>query len=376
MKSLYDQIMEELADRNAYKRDIYAPQFICSYAVHAFNLMNQKREIYFAGKQLPNMRCHLLFVAPPGFMKTWYLQTMAADPHGIFHGTEVKIASEQSMTEAGFVGTVVSVNGLGVNNPGAAELNKDGLLIIDEFKAISDALKNQMNSQMETQLLAALDHGQVFKRLSSGAIAYQTNLTMWAGIQPGSYDLSSGLGRRLIYMVFLPTYADNLALMDIMHKSQNLKPDHDKMVILWDNINCVVHDMESIKRIEYDDSILKYYHELGIYSYESSYFNRLILGYYLMKQPIEPVIHMDVSDPALRLILETQKGWRDDIASNLDFVQIKRIVTLHGGRCSRSDIVKECSMVGWNAKQVYEKLAEMIKYRLIETSAGDMVSVK
>jgi hypothetical protein len=318
----------------------------------------------------------MLFVAPPGFMKTYYLQAMAADPHGIFHGTEIKIASEQSMTEAGFVGTFVSVNGLGVQNPGAAELNKDGILLIDEFKAISDALKNQMNSQMETQLLAALDHGHVLKRLSSGAIAYQTNLTMWAGIQPGSYDLSSGLGRRLIFMVFLPTMADNIALMDIMHRTQNLRPDHNKMVLLWDNINERVHGMDSIRRIEFDDSVLKFYHELNIYSFESSYFNRLILGYHLMKYDLDPVIHMDVSDPELVQILEREKMWRDDISSNLDFIQIRHIITLHGGKCQRSDIVRECAMVGWNAKQVYEKLAEMVKYRLVSTEAGDLVSLK
>jgi hypothetical protein len=368
--------MSELADRQAYKREIYAPYFTCSYAVHAFNLMNQKREIYYAGKQLPNMRCHLLFVAPPGFMKTYYLQTMAADPHGIFHGTEIQIASEQSMTEAGFVGTVVSVNGLGINNPGAAELNKDGLLLIDEFKAISDALKNQMNSQMETQLLAALDHGRVFKRLSSGAIAYQTNLSMWAGIQPGSYDLSSGLGRRLIFMVFLPTYADNIALMDIMHRTQNVRPNPQAMSVLWSNIDDQVHQMDTINKIEFDDSILKLYHEMDIYSFESSYFNRLILGYHLMKREIEPVMHLDVTDPDLVTLLQNEKMWRDDIANNLDFVQIRRIVTLHGGTCARRDIVKECSMVGWNAKQVYEKLADMIKYRLIETLAGDLVKLK
>jgi len=199
---------------------------------------------------------------------------------------------------------------------------------------------------------------------------------MWAGIQPGSYDLSSGLGRRLVFMVFLPTMADNIALMDIMHRTQNLKPDHDRMVLLWDNINEQVHKMDTIKRIEFDDSILKFYHELNIYSFESTYFNRLILGYHLMKYDIEPVMHMDVSDPELVQILENEKKWRDDISSNLDFVQIRRIVTLHGGSCTRADIVKECSMVGWNAKQVYEKLADMVKYRLITTGNGDIVTLK
>lgn len=372
MIPVYDQIMEELADRRAYMHEVYAPQYICSYAVHAFNLMNQKREIYFTGKQLPNMRIHLLFISPSGFMKTYFLDNMGRDKYGIFHQTDIGIGSEQSMTEAGFVGTIASVNGLAIPNQGAAELNMNGILLIDEFKGITEALKNQMNAQMETQLLAALDHGQVYKRLSVGHIAYKTYLTLWTGVQPGSYDLSSGLGRRLCVMNFTPTKADNNAIMDIMHETQNMRPDVGKMKVLWDNINEVVHKMNTIERIEFDDSILKLYHNLDMYSFETSYFNRIIIGYYLMKHPIEKVIHMDTGDKELVEMLTRQKSWRADVYTGLDYLQIKKILVVHGKVCTRSEIATECAMIGWNTKQVYEKLADMTKYGLVKVQGNNI----
>jgi hypothetical protein len=337
--------------------------------------MNQRREIYFVGKQLPSLRVHLMWIAPSGFMKTHFGDVMGRDPHGIFHKTLIPLGSEQSMTEAGFVGTVASVNGLAITNPGAAELNKDGILFIDEFKGIQEALKNQMNSQMETQLLAALDHGNVHKRLASGAITYRTNLTLWTGIQPGSYDLSSGLGRRLCVLIFVPTELDNNAIMEIMHATQNMKPDHKKMSVLWDNINEVIRKMETIQRIELDDSVLALYKKLNLFSFETSYFNRLIIGYHLMRYPIEPVMHMDVSDKDLMDLLVSQKKWRGDVYKGLDYMQIEKILTIHGGKCERSQIAKECVMIGWNTKQVFEILTEMQKYQVISYK-GSMVELK
>lgn len=372
MMSVYDQIMAEMESRLAFKCETYAPQYICSYAVHAFNLMNQKQEIYFAGKMLPNMRVHLLFISPSGFMKTFYQDNMAVDKYGIFHNTVISISSEQEMTSAGFTGTIATVDGLSQPKPGAAELNMDSIMVIDEFKGVTEALKNQMNGQMETQLLAALDHGNVFKRLAGGAVSYTTHLTLWTGVQPGSYDLSSGLGRRLAVMNFVPTKDDNLAIMEIMHKTRGMKPDHDAMRELRENIDMAVHSMKGIEKIEFDDSILKLYRELDMYSFETTYFDRMILGYYLMKYPIDKVIHVDTGDKELVEMLRRQKTWREDVYIGLDFIQIRKILVMHGKKCTRSVLAKECAMIGWNTKQVNEKLVDMQKCMMVSVRGTDV----
>lgn len=362
---IYDMIMEELNSRESYKASVYAPYYICSFATHVFNLMNRKNEIYWDSKRLPNMRLHVMFVAPPGYMKSYYLSTMGGDDYGVFQHSGVDIGYEQAMTEAGFIGTIVNMNGIGLPTQGAAETFKNGLLLIDEFSAITSALKNQINSQLDTQLLAALDHGKVFKRLSTGKIEYTTSLTLWAGVQPARYDLSSGLGRRLCFLLFLPNRFDNEALLTTVHKTRNLKPNKMEIQKMWGVIKGFVGKMDTIKRVEFDDSVLAKYRELGLFSYESSYFDRLLLGYYLAKFGVDTTIHIDMKDKELNNLLDKEKKWRDEISRGVDYVQLIKIIETFGNSVEINTLVTEALMVGWNAAQVHEMLGEMRKFNMV-----------
>jgi len=91
------KVMEELDSREAYKREVYAPYYVCSYATHCFNLANQKNEIYWESKRLPNMRLHVLFVSPAGYMKSYYLGTMGGDKYAIFKEAGIQVGYEQSL---------------------------------------------------------------------------------------------------------------------------------------------------------------------------------------------------------------------------------------------------------------------------------------
>jgi hypothetical protein len=213
MQSIYDLILEELASREAYLHEVYAPLYVCSYAVHAFNLMNQHREIYFSGKRLPNMRVHILFISPSGFMKTYYLDNMGRDSHsGIFYKTDVSIGAEQSMTEAGFVGTIASVNGLAISSPGAAELNKDGILLVDEFKGITEALKNlPFHSKLVLSSVYLLSKGQAQQVSVTGNI-YEVycELCQHSGMTPLTQRRVSGLVNELDAIGLLNTQVINM----------------------------------------------------------------------------------------------------------------------------------------------------------------------
>jgi hypothetical protein len=94
---VFESVMEELHRRHAYKCEVYAPFYICSAMTHAFNMVNQKKEIYWEGSRLPNMRLHILFVAPSGYMKTFYIGNMAGDRYGIFQNAGIHIGHEQSL---------------------------------------------------------------------------------------------------------------------------------------------------------------------------------------------------------------------------------------------------------------------------------------
>ncbi len=370
MVSIYDTAMQEVFDRKAYLGEIYAPYYICSYAMHTFNLRNQDAEIYWAGKQLPNMRLHILFVAPPGYMKTWYIMMMGGDAWGVFRNAGVELRFEQSLSEAGFVGTIQNVNGIGIPTEGAAQTNKDGLMLIDEFSAITEAMKSQMNAQLATQLLAALDSGYVYKRLSGGKLEYKTNMTLWAGVQPERYDLSAGLGRRLCFLVFLPTKEDNANLRRAMHEARNMRPNKDAVEKIWERIRRYKDECNKIEKIEFGEDVYKKYENLDLFSYETSYFDRILMGYHLAKFGPDRKMEIDMQDKDLIRIIDQEKTWRDDIALGVDYVQMLRIIGRYGGSVDRMALIKDCLMVGWNARQVFDKIKEMQMFGLIKTRNG------
>lgn len=368
--NLYDEVMDELRSREIYRADTYAPYYICSYSMHAFNLVNQKQHIYWEAKQLPNMRAHILFVAPPGWMKTFYLNTMGSSEYAIFANTGIDMGSESYLTEAGFTGTFSNVSGLTMETEGAARIYKEGILMIDEFSAITKALQTQHSNQLDNQLLNALDHGNVLKRLGAGKIEYKTKLTLWAGVQPARFDLTSGLGRRLIYMVFIPSKLDNDMLMDVRERSRNMKANTADMKRLRDNIREHNRNLRIVEKVEFDDSVVKMYKELGLYSFEGSYFDRLLLGYELAVNGPDKIVRVSMRDNELRELVKREKKWRNEISTGIEYVQLKRIIELAGNTITKNNLIEDGAMYGWNAIQILELLDDMRKFGMVRIKNG------
>jgi hypothetical protein len=369
---VFESVMEELHRRHAYKCEVYAPFYICSAMTHAFNMVNQKKEIYWEGSRLPNMRLHILFVAPSGYMKTFYIGNMAGDRYGIFQNAGIHVGHEQSLTEAGFVGTLRNIGGVDdIKIEGAAQTYSNGIMCIDEFSAITNALKVNYNAQFDTQLLAALDHGSVYKRLGGGKIDYQTNLTLWAGVQPARYDLASGMGRRMCFLVFLPTKYDNQQLRISMNKARGVRPDHTGMLRMWARIEKLIKLMEGVKSITFDESVAKMYDDLDLPSFEGTFFDRLLLGYHLSEYGPEENITLTIDGKGITQLVNYQKTWRDDIKKGIDYIQMLKLIksagikTEEGIETSTAELVETSIMVGWNAHQIHEKLIEMARMHMI-----------
>lgn len=369
---IMEMVLEEMKSRKAYLYDIYTPYYVCSYAMHCFNLLNLESKIYWQSKRLPNMRLHLMFIAPPGYMKSYYMDNMGADDTcGIFANTQIKLGVEQAVTEAGLIGTFIYVNDSPVENSGSARLYKDGIMIIDEFSAMTNAMKTTYNNQLDTQLLSALDHGRIRKRLGSGFIEYQTNFTMWGGVQPARYDFTSGMGRRMWFMLFLPTKQDNDILLRRMSETRNIATDPVHMGQIWSKIDTWVDRMKIIKSIRFDDSVLDMYQELGIYSYDANLMDRLLLGYHLATYGPEERMKITVDDKRLVTLMEREKRWRDNINNDIVIAHMQKMIA-SGGVCRdncyiipKKQLIQDALMIGLNGHQVTEVVADMVKMGIV-----------
>jgi hypothetical protein len=377
--TLMELALGEMHSRLAYLADLYTPFFVCSYAAHCFNLLNFDKEIYWEGKRLPSMRLHLIFVAPPGYMKTFYMTNMGGPDCGIFANSKVQIGFRQSMTEAGLIGTVRMYEDIPYTTEGVAKTYENGILMIDEFSAITSAFKVNYNNQMDSQLLALLDHGRVYKDLAGGSIEYTSKMTLWGGVQPARYDFTSGMGRRMCFLLFLPTRNDNDILLDVMDKTRNIRIDKVEMAKLWTDVDKWCDSLHGIKSVTFDESVIKTYKELRLNSYETSLFDRLLIGYNLATQPIEDDIVVSVKDDKILEMMHQQKSWRDSIVRGLPSEQIKKMIIMSGViiddhyTMKKSEIIEESTMLGWNAGQVSELLLEMVKTGMVKLKNGTVI---
>lgn len=374
---IFDMVMEEMKDRKAYKYETFTPFYTMSFAVHNFNLMNQKRHIYYEGKKIINSRLHLLFVSPAGFMKSYYLSNMAGDKDaGIFNNSDVKVGYEQSMTEAGLVGTIkTDAFGEKKVNKGMAEEYSDGMVLVDEFSGITQAMKSTMNNQMDSQLLSILDSGRVVKRLATGEHAFVTNLTLWAGVQPAKIDMASGLGRRFCFMLFMPTREDNRQIMIARHNAKNVEPQAKEMLKIQNINKSFVKSLNTIDRINYPEECLSLYDKMSIFSFEAQLYDQLILGYNLAKFGAQKKMDLEINDELLRL-LKKEREWRMEINLGVDLGLMKNMINLLGGKTNVGLLARECTMVGWNAEQMNSVLNEMVKYGMVFRGGKSVELVK
>lgn len=372
--SIYEDAMEELKQRNVYKAETYAPFYISSFALHNFNLMNQKRKVYWVGKDIPNSRLHILMNSPAGYMKSHFLKQMAGSEFGIFRGSGAKIGFEQEMTSPAFTGTSTSFNGFKTRSVGAAEEYQDGFMLIDEFRGLTEALSTEGNGQFESQLLSALDSGRIIKRLANDRFEFTTHLTLWTGVQPAKFDISSGLGRRLCYTLFIPTRKDNENLIDAQQESQGMRADLLEMKKLWYKQKTFINDLNTIENVTFAPDVWAEYKKMKIFSFEATFFNNLLLGLHLAKNDPEKNVVVSLKDKDIKATLMQEKEWRKKINQGVPFILMLNIIHGLGNSADITDVSEEATMIGYNLTQTTDLITEMARMGLL-MRRGNKISV-
>jgi len=148
---------------------------------------------------------------------------------------------------------------------------------------------------------------------------------------------------------------------------------------LWASIEKVFKDMDIIEQVEFGDSVYKHYKELNLFSYESSYFDRLILGFHLAMYGPEKRIFVEAKDNGILDLIKKEKNWRDSIVKGVDYIQLIKLIrsagvtTADGIEISKNDLVDSGVMIGWSAHQLHEKILEMSRQQMLTIKGGRII---
>jgi len=312
-----------------------------------------------------------MFVAPPGFSKTFWQEQYLRGAWAILEGTSIHHGFEGSTTEAGFVGSADMRDGEAVITPGLANIYKRGIVGFEEFSALTAMMKSQHSRQLDAALLLALDKGYVVKRLRAGAIRYKTDVTLWVGTQPSRFDLTSGLGRRFYYLLLIPARKDREEIREAMWRGWNVKMDKDRTTEIRGKIDELYDGLMMVKRVSINAEIRPFFQKLKLYPYEEPLFLRTIIGYKVATEDFDKELVIDL-DERIRKILVEQRICRKEIMRGPELTECIMILHEFGNKMSQKQFRDELLAFGVDYRRSAELMKELEVLKIVTVGENNV----
>ena len=358
---MMNTILKYLKSLNVAFVDRFVPYYIMSAMCHLVNLENRKREFYTEQSLVKDLRVHMFFVAPPGYFKSFLLRLLLDGPSSVFYNS-IDCTYTQSMTEAGYVGSIRHVDGTPQITRGAAWDYRTHIVGIEEFSAIANIMSQQHSLNLDNALLTSLDSGKLSKRLAAGEIKYLTYLTLWGASQPMRFNLTSGLGRRFCFIYFVPTSDERKQIKIMRRKGRNVKPNFSQLKKIEDMINSTKDKIEEIEEIVFDiDSLLD---RLNVAHSDESLYERLALGYTIAHGNFGKKVHVKPSEELYKYLLR-EKEWRMNIAYGADTEQVM-VLLREAGFLTQTDLVRQLTGFGLSRTGALKLIQSMVKSKQIQ----------
>ena len=322
---LYEAANKWMSERKIGFIDMMLPFYMSAACCHVINLENKKREFYFEHGQPADMRLHVFITAPPGYMKSFVLKRFLDRQNSLLGQSSIKTAFMGQTTEAGFVGTIQLVDGEPVQQPGMAYDFMDHILGIDEFSALTNTMTTDHSKNLDNALLTALDSGYLIKRLAAGELRYETHLTLWAGSQPARFNLSSGLGRRFLFIYFVPNTKQQTQMRQFRREGKGIMGSKAATDLVYHLTDKFTTNAQHINEISYSDSIYNTLDEIEVPHYEEPLYEKLALGYSLATQPITSSFTVRMTSSIKRL-WQLENDWRFKIKSGAQESQVMQFI--------------------------------------------------
>ncbi len=374
-QNIFTQV-QEYARRNFYVDvDDKIPIFICSIGAHLFNIINKGmfclccekdlptsmrhdlQPVYTPMSRLADTRLHILMRGDKGSGKSILIQLFLAEHNGLLYNKEAfngegfkTMLGPNSITESGMFGSV-DEDGNITGRPLAQELCC-GFLGFEEFSSISDAGKKDHSVDMKNQLLTSTDNGRVMKALKAGWVKYTTLYSLWAGTQPGRFELESGLDRRFFIIDIEMTPNKELEYKRAQRKQAQMS-NSERVELASLNMDIRRWFLQRQHRIMqspptgiiFDDRVEEWLERPEVRSFESDLFRRLCIGYTMMREDYVggEVLYVDLT-PELTMLLESSLSqrrnvmdadlmlikdtfWQQDIPKSTLLKEVERMIT-------------------------------------------------
>jgi len=325
---LYRETLDIFKERKFIKTNLILPTYIASIGSHMFNFMNKHKKVYWYGDTIPDMRLHIFMVTIPGFGKTYLLNQFMSKYNGLLKDSAVNVGKIGSLTSSGLVGSVKSTpDGQTIVNKGVLQKKADYILGSDEFSNITTSSKAAHSANLINDLLSAFDDGEMHKDQSGGGIEYETFATVWGATQPGRYELKAGLPRRFAFVIYMPDISDVYKFRKIRQESQNVKLNVKRILEYRVNLAERYKDIkEVLTRIEFSDEWYKWIHKRFATHYEDMIYERILLGYWLMKiESIPQTLILGLNDEVEKII-DQQLDARLQIAKGIEKIKIMEVL--------------------------------------------------
>jgi len=368
---LFELILEELKWRKSAQYERFPRFFISSIGAHLFNLTNQERRIYWQSGIMPNTRLHIMFVSPPGFSGTYWLEQFLRDDTAILKDSGVDSIFEGSITEAGFVGTVKFVDGTPVITAGAAQMFNKSIIGIEEFSAITAMMQAPHSRLLDSAMLAALDKGYVIKHLAGGRISYKTNLSLWCKTQPARYDLSSGLGRRFFFLNFIPTRKDREEVDNAYENGKNIKANIPRLLTIREKFKELQEMIKNIEIVSFDAKIRQHLRQRHIIHYERMLYEKMLIGYNIMRGKFGKELFVTLDDESINMI-NLEIYWRDEIRRGAQYAQAFAILRDNDGHIPEWKLKEELLLFGMDWVQGSSVIEELIRLKALRRQGGEL----
>jgi len=357
---IYELMLNYMESRQiAYVRE-FCPYFLAAAGAHIINLENRKRAFYTEHGRVPDLRLHIIFVAPPGWAKSFFLKTFLQKEVGLMYDAGFPTTFEGYMTEAAWVGTKKFTPGAGQAQEveGMASEMRNGIVGVEEFSAISRALGQEHSAGLDAAILNTLDGGDVVKRLAAGPIKYHTDVTLLAATQQTRFDLTSGLGRRLFFIIWNPNDQDIQNMIEAYWRGENVKPSLMDITYIRQRMKALKARVGNVQAIKFMPSVRKNLE--GLMHFEIPLFKRFALGYTVMQEGFDTEIKVEIPDNSeLKDLIEKAKAWRSLLMADLRLFQVLEL--LSDQRLKFIDLVKKVSRFGISEMEAKRLIWTLIK---------------